>query len=271
MSTKQIETNKVNWSQLAEQGPSSSRCSRQGNTGPHHANPVISKRRKWSSQENKIVMQCYLLNEPKVRGYRKCILSLWLIKGMFWVSEQRLVDQANTICRNSWMTELEIDKLERNFAENDSYKEEERSADDTCSHLGEEVRDILTALEAGEEIGNLEEEEVAIFEEIAGVLERRQKDKLPALRDIPTKELLEETAKVDKVLCKFKTHRITKTNELFYAGAVVVTNRLGVKINRAVERKEPMWRRRLQNKIKELRKDLSQLESSKDKEVINVR
>ena len=32
---------------------------------------------------------------------------------MFWVSEQRLVDQANTILRNSWMTELEIEELER--------------------------------------------------------------------------------------------------------------------------------------------------------------
>ena len=32
-----------------------------------------------------------------------------------------------------------------------------------------------------------------------------------------------------------------------------------------------MWRRRLQNKIEELRKDLSQLESSKDKEVSNLR
>ena len=32
-----------------------------------------------------------------------------------------------------------------------------------------------------------------------------------------------------------------------------------------------MWKRRLQNKIKEVRKDLSQLESSKDKEVSNVR
>ena len=83
--------------------------------------------------------------------------------------------------------------------------------------------------------------------------------------------MLEETAKADKVLCKFKTHSITKTNELFYAGAVVVTNRLGVKINKAAERKEPMCRRRLQNKIKELRKDLSQLESSKDKEVSNIR
>ena len=53
--------------------------------------------------------------------------------------------------------------------------------------------------------------------------------------------------------------------------AVVVTNRLVVKINKAAVRKEPTWRRRLQNKIKELRKDLSQLESSKDKEVSNVR
>ena len=140
------------------------------------------------------------------------MLSLWLNKGMFWVSEQRLVDQANSIRRNSWMTELEIEELERNLAENESYKEEERSAADTGNNLGEEVRDILTALEPDEEIGNLEEEEIVIIEEIAEVLERRQKNKLPALRDIPKKKLLEETAKVDKVLCKFKTHIITKTN-----------------------------------------------------------
>ena len=118
-------------------------------------------------------MECYLLSEPNVRGYRKHMLSLWLNKGMFWVSEQRLVDQTNTIRRNSWMTELEIKELERNLAENDSYKEKERSDDDTDSNLGEEVRDIMTALEADEEIGNLEEEEVAITEEKAEVLERR--------------------------------------------------------------------------------------------------
>ena len=74
------------------------------------------------------------------------------------------------------------------------------------------MRDILTALEADEEIGNLEEEDVAIIEEIARVLERRQKDKLPALGDIQKKKLLEETAKIDKVLCNFKTNSITKTN-----------------------------------------------------------
>ena len=77
------------------------------------------------------------------------------------------------------------------------------------------------------------------------MIERGRKDKLPALRNVPKKKLLEETAKVDKVLSKFKTHSITKTNELFYAGTVAVTNRLGVKIDKVAGRKEPMWKRRL--------------------------
>ena len=74
-----------------------------------------------------------------------------------------------------------------------------------------------------------------------------------------------------KFLVKFKTHGITKTNELIYAGAVVVPDRLGVKTDKVAWRKELMWKRRLQNKIKELRKDLSQLEASKDKGMSNFR
>ena len=83
MSSNEIETNDVNGFRFAEQGLSCGRCSRQGSIGRHHVNPVISKRRKWTSQENKIVMECYLLSEPKIRGYRKHMLSLWLQKGMF--------------------------------------------------------------------------------------------------------------------------------------------------------------------------------------------
>ena len=42
---------------------------------------------------------------------------------------------------------------------------------------------------------------------------------------MPKMKLLEETAKVDKVLSTLKTHGIAKTNELFDAGAVAVTNK----------------------------------------------
>ena len=80
-----------------------------------------------------------------------------------------------------------------------------RSSDDTGNNLREEVRDILTALETDEEFGN-HEEEVVIIEEIVEMIERKQKDKVLALRDMPKKKLLEETTKVDKILCKFKQH-----------------------------------------------------------------
>ena len=83
MSSNEIQTNDVNGSRLKEQGPSSGRSSRQGNIGRHHGNPVISKRRKWNSQENKVAMEFYSLSDPKIRGYRKRMLSLWLQKGMF--------------------------------------------------------------------------------------------------------------------------------------------------------------------------------------------
>ena len=107
--------------------------------------------------------------------------------------------------------------------------------------------------------------------EIAEVIERDKKDQLTALRNVPKRKLLEETAKVDKVLSKFKRHSTTKTNELLYAGAIVATKRLGVKIDEVAGKKEPMWKRKLQNKIKELSQNLSQLESSKDKDISNFR
>ena len=193
------ETNDGNGSQLAEQGPSSSRCSRQGSISRHHVNPVICKRRKWTTQENKKVMECYLLTEPKIRGYRKCMLSLWLQKGMFWVSEQRLVDQANTICRNSWMTELEIEELERKVIESDSViAAEARGSDALPDQVRKDRKNVLPEMGAEEQADSLDEEEVAIVMEIAEVIERGRKDKLPALKNVPMKKLFVETAKFER-------------------------------------------------------------------------
>ena len=84
------------------------------------------------------------------------------------------------------------------------------------------------------------------------MIERGRKDKLPALRNVPKKKLLEETAKVDKVLSKFKTHSITKTNELFYTGAVVVANRLGVKIDKVAWKRNQCRRESCKIRLKSL-------------------
>ena len=76
------------------------------------------------------------------------------------------------------------------------------------------MRNVLPEMGAEEQVDSLDEE-VAIVMEIAELIERGRKNKLSALRNVPKMKILEETAKVDKVLSKFKTHTITKTNELF--------------------------------------------------------
>ena len=170
------------------------------------------------------------------------------------------------------MTKLEIEGQERKVTGSENVVvEEARSVEALPDHLREDVRNVLLEMGAEEQADSLDEEVVVIVMEIAEVIERGWKDKLPALRNVSKKKLSEETAKVDKVLSKFKTHSITKTNELFYAEAVVVTNRLGVKIDIEAGRKQPMWKRMFENKIKEPRKDLSQLEALKDKDVSNFR
>ena len=111
---------------------------------------------------------------------------------MFRVSEQRLVGQANTICKNSWMTELGIEELEMKVNRRDSVTvEEARSVEALPDHVGEDMRNVLPEMGAEEQADSLDEEEVAIVMEIAEVIERGRKDKLLALRNVPKKKLLE--------------------------------------------------------------------------------
>ena len=92
-------------------------------------------------------MECFSWSEPKIRGYRKRVLSLWLQQGMFWVPEQRLVDQANTYRRNTWMTELEIKELERKVTGSDNViVEEAGSVEALPDHSGEDVRNVLSEM-----------------------------------------------------------------------------------------------------------------------------
>ena len=94
-------------------------------------------------------------------------------KGMFWVSEQTLVDQANTIRRNSWMIELEIEELERKVPGSNIVKvEEARSVAALPDHVGEDVRIFLPEMGAEEQANSLDEEEVVIVMDIAEVVKR---------------------------------------------------------------------------------------------------
>ena len=87
------------------------------------------------------------------------------------------------------MTELEIEELERKVTGSDSViVEEARSVEALPDHVGEDVRNVLPEMGAEEQADSLDKEEVAIVMEIAEVIERARKDKLPALRNVPKKK-----------------------------------------------------------------------------------
>ena len=70
-------------------------------------------RRKLSQEDNRRVMQCYYQSMPSRNGYRKRMLQIWVEKGMFQVTEQRLVDQANQLRKKQWLSELELEEIGR--------------------------------------------------------------------------------------------------------------------------------------------------------------
>ena len=90
------------------------------------------------------------------------------------------------------MTEFEIEELERKLNGSDSViLEEARSVEALPDHVREDVRNVLPEIGAEEQADSLDEEEVAVVMEIAKVIERGRKVKLPSLRNVPEKKLLE--------------------------------------------------------------------------------
>ena len=61
-------------------------------------------------------MECYFRSNPSRLGYQKKInkmQELWNSKGLFFITEQRLVDQANNICKRGSLTKIEPEEIKR--------------------------------------------------------------------------------------------------------------------------------------------------------------
>ena len=59
----------------------------QGGSGRHRTTAKGCRRRKWSQEANRIVMDCYYNSNPQVVGYIERMHMVWKEKGMFDVKE----------------------------------------------------------------------------------------------------------------------------------------------------------------------------------------
>ena len=67
-------------------------------------------------------------------------------------------------------------------------------------HVADDMRNNLLEMGAEEQADSLDEEELANVMEIAEVIERGRKDRLLAVRNVPMKKLLEEMAKLLRLI-----------------------------------------------------------------------
>ena len=93
----------MNEAEASREGLSPSRCpiGEQNGPGCHQTTADTSTTwRKWSREENRVVMQCYYRSEYRRNGYRKTMHVIWNEMGMCNVG-QRLVDQKITSWREN--------------------------------------------------------------------------------------------------------------------------------------------------------------------------
>ena len=81
-----------------------------------------------------------------------------------------------------------------------------------------------------------------------------EKTTLSSVRNIEWRTVKAETNKVNQVLIYISTNNITELNELIYAGAKLVCEKIGIPSKSTKEKSKPGWKLRLEMQIKNLRK-----------------
>ena len=243
---------------------------------------------KWTKQLNRIVIKCYLKSLPSIRGYRKRMLKIWSEIGLFELNEQKLAGQALAIKTNGWISDLEIEEIKREInlesQNNNSIIEQSAQMGDAinnhernCEQSNTDTDRIPIIDEQPD--NNVEErmrhdgftdDEINVYEMLSKELKKNIQEKQTNLRFIDRRKLKEVTSKVNKIIPYLTKNTLSQCNNIMKASANVVRDLLGIRKKcRQRQISEPWWKRRLTNKINEIRKDLSILQSIKDNLIKN--
>ena len=65
----------------------------------------------YSRADNIKIMECYYQSEPARKGYMARMRRLWMERGGFELTEERLAMQARTIIKKEWSTAEELDEI----------------------------------------------------------------------------------------------------------------------------------------------------------------
>ena len=112
----------------------------------------------------------------------------------------------------------------------------------------------------------LTQEQKLILKKFKRIL-NKEKTTLPSLRNIEWRIVKVETNKVNQVLTYISTNNITELNELIYAGAKLVCEKIGIPLKNTKEKSKPGGEFWLETQIENLRKQLKVIKQKKNAEI----
>ena len=112
----------------------------------------------------------------------------------------------------------------------------------------------------------LTQEQKLILRNLKRIL-NSEKTTLPSLRNIEWRIVKAETNKVNQVRTYISTNNITELNELIYAGAKLVCEKIGIPSKNTKKKSKPGWEFRLETQIKNLRKQQKVIKQKKNAEI----
>ena len=251
-----------------------------GNTSDSGVIELPKHKQKWTQDENRKLWLCYVESEKHTKGYMKRMRQIWDNKGGRSISMQKLRTQVQNIERLNLLSEVERGEIEsiarvrevgahHGMALRSRRIRETEIGADSPTQMGAAVcGNVRVAVDRSVDVSCrdndvrlLTEEEKQTVQRLRELMTVSEKTQLTSLKKVKAKELKDVVEHVNGVIHNVKTNSITEMNNLIYAGAFVVTEKLGKtkKSGGNDRRNEPWWKRRIEGNIKKWRKDISRL------------
>ena len=119
------------------------------------------------------------------------------------------------------------------------------------------------------EMGRYNEEEKELLMRVAKEIRYDPERIPPNLRYIDRKKVREATVKINKIVSLIKTETITETNSVLRAAGNVAAEIVGYRNKEMTGDRQPNWGRRILEKQKVLRKELGQINRTRQGELQN--
>ena len=185
------------------------------------------------------------------------MIEIWQECAKFQTTSQRLADQVRTIIKKGWFSDLELlDIHQKTHKQNyntvpgiSSNVQQKQSNEKELQTSANENTTLPNDTLPSNQEETLSQEQKINLENVKRIMSS-EKTTLTSLRNIEWKTLKIETNKINHILPDILTNNITELNELIYAGAKLVCEKVGIPSKSTKKLSKPGWEIRLETQIK---------------------